>query len=685
MSNLIKTIFIILLPFPLHSAILDVTSGPTSGQTTVRIDIEVGEVIGSPVTVTIGGQEAVVESSSLAFIVLKTPAGVGKDLPVVITWPLAPMGTFGTLIASDQFSYDIPDMETITPFDFLTRGGETATITGSNFGSNAVGPAEVRVGGNLAEVITQNHSQITIRIPVGKGANKNVRVRVGDQLSNILQVNYLPPSIWKIEPMEARPAPGDTFYIYGVNFGDGYDLPVVKMGEVTCQEVIYGGDDRLYAVTGIGIPLSLEVKVEVGGQSSLGYPLKNKQPRIVSVLDGLWDPAGGENITLNAINMGQDLTKISLDLNGEDIPITSVSGNGIMFISIAGSGKDLPLKVTVNGVISEAYNMSYEQSVLNDVSPATGNTIGSSPITISGIGIGAGGILPSVLFGNKMASNVQAVNDNQITCLLPAGVGPVDVKLDLNGVTSNTLSFTYNSPQIFGVAPLPIPLSGGELTISGIELGNEINDVVVIADGLELVPTAVNFGAVTVDLPAGFGQGKTIQVKVGGILSNTLNYTYSSPSVTNISPSNGLPGEVLTITGINLGGRTIPSMVTIDGNPAGILTSSNDEIRCLVPAGIGMDKTVEVSIGNTADSFVGFSYDNPPSSQDQKVEVVGQLRITDLPFKKSNGILLGVDSQGNLVRNTSPQIFVSITNDTLFLGANQFLVIPGISKANGGN
>ena len=115
------------------------------------------------------------------------------------------------------------------------------------------------------------------------------------------------------------------------------------------------------------------------------------------------------------------------------------------------------------------------------------------------------------------------------------------------------------------------------------------------------------------------------------------------------------------------------------------MTRKNNEIRCIIPAGSGDDKEVVVSIGNTSDNFIGFTYDDPPSVQDQKVEVVGQLRVTDLPFKTSNGVLLGVDAQGNLVRNTSPQISVSITNDTLFIGANQFLIIPGISKANGGN
>ena len=122
----------------------------------------------------------------------------------------------------------------------------------------------------------------------------------------------------------------------------------------------------------------------------------------------------------------------------------------------------------------------------------------------------------------------------------------------------------------------------------------------------------------------------------------------------------------------------------IGGNPAGILTIEEDQLRCIVPVGAGIDQEVKVSVGNSFDTFVGFSYDDSTPINDNKVEVFGKLQISEIPFKPSNGVLLSVDNQGNLVRNSSPQIFVSPTNDTLFLGANQFIIIPGISEANGG-
>jgi hypothetical protein len=679
MSNFIYIALLVFLPISLFAATLDVTTGPTSGNTIINITKEGSEVFGIPATVTIGGRAAEVTNSGAGVIVIKTPEGVGQNLSVVITWSM------GSITASNTFSYLPPNLTNITPDEFLTSGIETATITGSNLGTEAIGLADVLVGGKPATVITQTHNQLTFRVPVGSGTNKNVRIRVGGQLSNILQVDYLPPSIWKVEPKEVTPGPGDTLYITGINFGSGFELPEVRVGNVVCGEIIYAGDDRLYAVMGIGTPANLDVQVMVDGQFSNTFTLQNKKPEIVSVSDVLWNPGGGDNVTIFGKHLGSDLSKISLDLNGKNIPLTSILSNGIMFTTVPGCGQNLPLTLTVNGVKSEVFNISYEQSVLSAIAPTAGSTLGFIPITISGVGIGAGGMLPKVLFGDQMASNVQVVNNNQISCTLPAGVGQVEVKLDLNGITSNSLLFTYSSPQIFGVNPFLNPLSGGEVVIAGLELGNSIDDVVVIADGVELIPTAVSFGAVTVNLPAGFGQGKALQLRVGGILSNTLNYAYVSPSITSINPSTGLPGQVLTIQGSNLGSKAIPSQVTIDGNPAGILTRKNNEIRCIIPAGSGDDKEVVVSIGNTSDNFIGFTYDDPPSVQDQKVEVVGQLRVTDLPFKTSNGVLLGVDAQGNLVRNTSPQISVSITNDTLFIGANQFLIIPGISKANGGN
>lgn len=72
-------------------------------------------------------------------------------------------------------------MASITPNEFLTSGIETVTIIGSNFGTEAIGLADVVVGGKPATVITQTHSQLTFRAPIGSGTNKNVRMRVGGQ------------------------------------------------------------------------------------------------------------------------------------------------------------------------------------------------------------------------------------------------------------------------------------------------------------------------------------------------------------------------------------------------------------------------------------------------------------------------------------------------------------------------
>lgn len=64
-------------PLSLFAATLDVTSGPTSGNTTINIVKEGTEVFGIPATVTIGGRMAEVTSSGAGAILIKTPEGVG--------------------------------------------------------------------------------------------------------------------------------------------------------------------------------------------------------------------------------------------------------------------------------------------------------------------------------------------------------------------------------------------------------------------------------------------------------------------------------------------------------------------------------------------------------------------------------------------------------------------------------
>jgi subtilase family serine protease len=84
---------------------------------------------------------------------------------------------------------------------------------------------------------------------------------------------------------------------------------------------------------------------------------------------------------------------------------------------------------------------------ITTLSAASGPPAGGTSVTISGFGLSAG--TPAVHFGPADATSVQAVSDNAITAVTPAGTGTVPVTVTAGGGTSRALSYTYSA----GAAP----------------------------------------------------------------------------------------------------------------------------------------------------------------------------------------------------------------------------------------
>jgi hypothetical protein len=107
------------------------------------------------------------------------------------------------------------------------------------------------------------------------------------------------------------------------------------------------------------------------------------------------------------------------------------------------------------------------------------------------------------------------------------------------------------------------------------------------------------------------GTGSHSVTVVNGTTSNAVNYTYDAPVVTLATPNPGpIAGNFqLGITGRNFG--TTPT-VSIGGLPAPLVTASDSSMFVTAPAGIGLNKTILVTVGGLP-SVGGptFSYQGP--------------------------------------------------------------------------
>jgi hypothetical protein len=155
---------------------------PTTGPTQGGIDLTLTGTgfFSSGASVTVGGAVCAVTSQGDTHVVCILPEGQGRDLPVVVT-------VGGQTSNSVSFSYDAPEIHSISPTKGPAQGGIDLTLVGTNLGASG---ASVTVGGAGCPVSSQSHSQVTCTLPAGQGSNQPVMLVVGGQTSNSVPFSY---------------------------------------------------------------------------------------------------------------------------------------------------------------------------------------------------------------------------------------------------------------------------------------------------------------------------------------------------------------------------------------------------------------------------------------------------------------------------------------------------------------
>ena len=167
-----------------------------------------------------------------------------------------------------------------------------------------------------------------------------------------------------------------------------------------------------------------------------------------------------------------------------------------------------------------------------NINPASGDTLGAYPITISGVPNPAS--VTQVLIGGADCNNIQ-VNSTEVNCLVPAGTGdqPVLVYSDATQVfNNNSHIFAYQPPMPFQVTPNTVAQTGGTpITVSGSNFGPEPGQVLV--GGVDCFILSHNESSIDCFVPAGRGSDKPVTViqsnGKSATLANALSYQACAP------------------------------------------------------------------------------------------------------------------------------------------------------------
>src|SRR5437879_597816 len=249
---------------------------------------------------------------------------------------------------------------------------------------------------------------------------------------------------------------------------------------------------------------------------------------------------------------------------------------------------------------------------ITSLNPASG-LVGTS-VTITGTNFGATQGTSTVKFNGTTATPT-SWSATGIVVPVPTGATTGNVVVTVGGVASNGVSFTVTvpAPSITSLNPTS-GLVGTSVTISGANFGATQGPSTVTVSGIAATPTSWSATSITAPVPAGATTGNVV-VTVGGVASNGVSFTVTvpAPSITSLSPTSGLVGSSVTISGANFGATQGTSTVKFNG-PAATPTSCNaTSITAPVPAGATTENVV-VTVGGVGTNGVSFTVTVPAPS-----------------------------------------------------------------------
>ncbi len=414
------------------------TVNPASGSSTGGQSVTItGTNFTSASAVTFGGTNASFTVDSSTQITATTPAHVAGAVDVVVTTP------DGSATAVNAYTYnDPPTITTVNPASGSSTGGQSVTITGTNFTSASA----VTFGGTTASFTIDSSTQITATTPAHVAGAVDVVVTTPDgsaTAANAYTYND-PPTITTVNPASGSTTGGQSVTITGTNFTSA---SAVTFGGTNASFTI-DSSTQITATTPAHVAGTVDVVVTTPDSSataSNAYTY-NDPPTITTVNPASGSSTGGQSVTITGTNF---TSASAVTFGGTTASFTIDSSTQITATTPAHVAGTVDVVVTTSdgsATASNAYTYNGPPTITT-VNPASGSSTGGQSVTITGTDFTS---TSAVTFGGTNASFTIDSN-TQITAITPPhSTGSVDVVVTTpEGSATAVNAYTYGVPIIF--------------------------------------------------------------------------------------------------------------------------------------------------------------------------------------------------------------------------------------------
>jgi len=542
------------------------------------------------------------------------------------TVDLAILNANGGDILPNAFTYNMPPgLTTVVPASGSNLGGATITLVGARFLDPGAGTNVVLFGETPAEnVLVLDDHTITCTLPAGSGG-VSVDVSLQNNNGTVLLENgfhyYAGPTVTSLTPASGTALGATSVLIFGSGFLSNNAGPLsVSFGENPATEINIFSDTAFLCASPAGppgAPVSIEVS-NANGTAILAdaYTYQAPAPTVTGATPPTGSPLGGTPVTITGTGFAEFTPGTNLVTFGGVLAtdVTVLDDNTLTCTAPAGpAGSLVDVRIQNDNGSNLLLNgfRFHSPPTLTSVAPASGSSIGSLVINITGMGFEQDAGVTSVLIGSQAATDVVVVSDTMLTCMAPSGTPGTSVDVTVsnaNGSATLGAAFRYHDlPTLALIAPNHgSSLGGTQLTLSG--SGFQSDGAGLNAVTFDGVPATnlvvVDDTTLTCTSPAGIAGGyATIELtNANGAVSMPIAFRYhAQPVLASASP----------VTGRSSGGTTVllfgsgftsddagAGLVTFDGIPAtNLMVFSNTAMLCDTPAGT-RNAAVDISFSN---------------------------------------------------------------------------------------
>jgi hypothetical protein len=466
--------------------------------------------------------------------------------------------------------------------------------------------------------------------------------------SNYKAFTFDSPAVTVSNAKNSPTTGGAVATILGQNFGMVDYSPAVSIGDTACVTLSWVTVTTLSCAVHDGVVLSGSIRVAVDSLSGTQVGVFSYNAPVVTGFGSLANSptSGGATTTLAGVSFGP-FDSTPTVVVGSTLCNTRqwISDSSVRCNVAAGSGTGFTTALILNTQSETEIGFTYDAPVVSKVTLANVPTSSGISVTVNGLNFGQSDLKPNVAVLNWSCSQSKWISSTTVACVPLVGAGSalvIEVQVtDVAGSSGNV--FTYDAPVLSYATLANGPTAGGSIsTIVGMNFGYTLDgdDVFTAKVGTQSCSRTdfVTATSAACTVPASVGYANVVMNLgvLGQFGSQSNAFTYDSPKITAISPSNGpaAGGAQLIFAGSNFGATgPTPTIAIGDTSCTTSIWTADSAVRCIAPAGVS--KALSVKVG--ANSLIGtsayfwsynspvltYAYRNTPTTGSGQVTVYG--------------------------------------------------------------